>query len=149
MKVQGALQVAPDAAEKRHPHIAWRIAFWASVSAWIAATIVIALSVVFAVGFGVISLFAGSLGGFFTFWLGAENYSILFFAPLLLIALLYVARPFVRGYASPASVIARSSAALIGIVIGMLLTYAAVNIMWTGVQARNKAIEPTQNAQPR
>jgi membrane protein implicated in regulation of membrane protease activity len=110
---------------------------------------VIALSVVFALGFGVIALFAGTLGGFFMFWLGAENYSILFFTPPLVIALLYAMRPFIRDYASPASGVARGAAALIGIVIGMLLTYGAVNVMWTGAQARNPAIEKAQNTQPR
>jgi ABC-type transport system involved in multi-copper enzyme maturation permease subunit len=135
----------PETALNARPPTAWRIAFWACVAAWLASIAVIALSVIFAVGFGVIGLFGGTLGGFFAFWLGVSNYAALFLAPLIALLMLYAIRPFIKQFAAPADPMARSLAALIGIAIGVALVVATTHAMHTGETLKTLSKRPLHN----
>lgn len=100
------------------------------MSAWIAAIAVIIMSVVFAFGFGFIALFAGTLGGFHQYWLGENNYLMLFFSPLIAIALLYALQPFIGRFAAPVTGGDRAASAFAGIAVGMPFTCTVAGMLW-------------------
>jgi hypothetical protein len=109
---------------KTYPPALWRGAFWAILFSWFASLTVIALSLAFSLGFGVIALFAGSIEGFSKFSLSTAQMKIMFWLPLVLLLLLYAVRWFSRRRLNVlATQTQRTWVAIAGAAIGYLTTF--------------------------
>jgi hypothetical protein len=115
-----------NASTKKRPPFAWRFTFWFALTAWIFAIIAIAVSSLFAMGFGVISLFAGSLEGWNMFWLGSTKMHALFFTPLALLLALYFVRPLFRAKFAVATTQNRVFVAFLGVAAGVTAVLGVV-----------------------
>jgi fucose 4-O-acetylase-like acetyltransferase len=97
----------------------WRFLFWSSIAAIISSIIVAVVSTLLSLGFGVISLFAGSLAGFSQFSLSVSQLSLFFLASTGLCVSLLIARPFVKTQFAPATMLNRVLIALLGVFSGV------------------------------